>query len=170
MARMERELAAYHEAGHAVAAYLFMIETGGLALDDRCLWPSRPWEQDDGSIESAESQILLALAGPAAERKLKGTPELSAHSTEDSALAQRLSAEMQAALIGNADERLIQAHLCYLDEKVRCLFDDPGVWTAVEALAKALLTSGSLPGDEVREIVAGVFSGTAVGQATKSLN
>jgi hypothetical protein len=133
----QRQIAAYHEAGHAVIALALSvtrlhvsIEPKGSSLG-RVVHLGLPGPDDD-------SAILISLAGPLAQRRFAPDSEWP---TNDLAAVD----EIVAARVGTAAERAENlASLC--DHAVRIV---DHFWEDITVTANALLKRTTMTGDEI---------------------
>jgi len=156
----ELERTAYHEAGHAVMAYVLRRRfhfitidpqkldenTGGLVrlVHSSKLSKSVNW---GGFADRAqiERQISLTLGGEAACELLVGPK--SWHLSQDAEVCVRL-AQLQCG-----DEEEANAYLNWLWLSVRNQLNLPHNWVCVRAVAKALMKQKTLSYREAREII-----------------
>jgi len=162
-----KERDAYYQAGHAVIALRESLEVVRVSIqneDDASSWidvtyPNLSQSRLTRSVTArsdAKSVIRALLAGPAAQSRYSfGAP--SAHiALPDFNLAdpELLEAEpiwyaiALATKISNDSPSLIHS----LWKRVTRLIRGDEVWTAIEAVAKALLINGELAGCEVCDI------------------
>ena len=139
------ELTAYHEAGHAVIA---------LALDRPVHRVSvLPNQQRAGQCEfgkgvfrpsedSLEREILIALAGLAAEARHTGTYAM-AEADRDLRSVRRLVLERKSERAAPRYEERMLA-------KVEAMLADDGIWHAVESIAAELMKHGVISGRAAR--------------------
>lgn len=132
---------AYHEAGHAVVA---------LALDRPVhkvsILPSRDklgWcEYKKGVIRPSEDwlerEVLIALAGMAAEARHTGT-----YAREEAGRDLKFA---RSLLVSRAGDRRADRLERRLLSKVEAMLGDDELWAAVEAVAAALLENGEISG------------------------
>ncbi|MCZ2340580.1 MAG: hypothetical protein LC104_02140 [Bacteroidales bacterium] len=145
-----RTATAYHEAGHAVIALLFdrpiqkitiradRDHLGWCKFDKGVFRPSEDW---------IEREVLIALAGMAAEAQLTG--RYCEHgASRDLRYARRLLAERAGG--ERRAERLERRLLA----KVESLLGDEGIWSAVTAIATELLQSETISGRAARHLFA----------------
>ena len=141
------EITAYHEAGHAVVALALGRPVQHVSiLPDRNLlgWcefkkgvfrPSEDW---------VEREVLIALAGMAAEARLTGN-----YSYEGAAIDLRYARRL---LVGRAGDRRADRLERRLLSKVENLLADDGNWLAVEAIARELLAQKSISGRAAKHL------------------
>jgi ATP-dependent Zn protease len=146
---MLRERKAYHEAGHAVAAYCLRVEVRFATIlpDHDCggfvghgdLFCDRGLGSDRANLERA---IKISLAGPLAEaRFICGIP-LGGRQDYDCAFG------LARYLAGSAGKWEL---LCYLERETKALLDH--YWGDVERVARALLEHDQLSGTAVKNII-----------------
>lgn len=154
---------AYHEAGHAVAAYLrnrrftaITIVPEGATLG-RCEFSGGPTaiEFDAESYrrtrDRIETLIIVSLAGVVAESIITGRRNwLGAH-------ADLHDASRYAAYV-TGDETELGAYMNWLAERTRVLLSARPHWSAVKALASELLTSGTIGERRARQLIAEALS------------
>lgn len=139
---------AYHEAGHAVAALALdrpVVKVSirpdrdrlGICFFGKAVFrPSEDW---------LEREVLIALAGLAAEARHTGTYDHEA-AGRDLRYARGLS--LQRAGSERQAERLEKRLL----SKAEHLLDQGANWAAVERIAQALLESGEISGRQARHL------------------
>jgi ATP-dependent Zn protease len=142
------EATAYHEAGHAVAALALdrpvvrvSIRPGGdflgtCAFGKAVFRPSEDW---------LEREVLIALAGLAAEARHTGAYDLEA-AGRDLRYARRLA--LQRAGNERQAERLERRLLA----KAEHLLDRAANRAAVQAIARELLAGGEMSGRQARHL------------------
>jgi hypothetical protein len=161
------EAVAYHEAGHAVAAWLLNIplrkvtivpEGDALGYVLRCgvAFPKRVREAFEfGGMSDrdeawayyiAERHAVYCIAGNEAQNRFNPRSVRNCHSKSD-----RKSA--LAGLCRLADSKAIPLYWRILKMRAEKLFDNPSNWKAVKALAETLMERKTLSGDEALEIV-----------------
>lgn len=154
---------AYHEAGHAVAAYLqrrrvlyvtIVPEPENNTLGHCALRRPPGWSMPDASNDCktrarAESQIIISLAGHAAVEALKGRParQKQAGSWADWDAAISLAANMT----GSPEET--EAYLNWLWARTADLIRLPWNWAAVHVLAYELLKQHRIGERRARAII-----------------
>jgi hypothetical protein len=173
------EEVAYHEAGHAVMRYLMDHLPGEVSIipDDDSLgrvcddpeWAAfeeslLPQDDDDSEwarflwAQKVGDQVRILLAGTAAQTLLIEDPderrarwmELATTSGWDDV---RKAVELAGYIEPRGDETPEQGTERYLverGEEVYETFNDDQCWTAVEALAQALMQQRTMSGPEVR--------------------
>lgn len=166
--------AAYHQAGHAVAAHLLGRPVPDLSIEAEpeaagtcgyALWAEDFGVLGEGEEEGTagvvgaagvgeagfaeggevEAEIVACLAGPIAEAIHAG--EFSEEAAEDDIF---LILELAEAAV--ADEAAREAYLAGLESKAEALLQE--AWRAVEAVAGALLEERTLEASRVREVAA----------------
>src|SRR3954469_18994985 len=141
------EATAYHEAGHAVVALALdrpvhrvsvlpnRDRSGQCEFGKGVFRPSEDW---------LEREILIALAGVAAEARRTGTYAWD-EADRDLRYARRL-------LLQRASERSLERHERRMLAKVEHLLADEGHWRAVERIAAELLKQGVISGRAARHL------------------
>jgi len=134
---------AYHEAGHAVIAlahdrpvHRVSVLPTQLHLG---LCEFKKGVQR-GSVDVVEREILISLAGMAAEARLTGT--------YDRAAAGRDLKHARTLALQRAGERQLDRYERRMLAKVENLMGDELIWAAVESIAAALVRSGRISGRE----------------------
>lgn len=138
---------AYHEAGHAVVALAL-----GRAVQRVSILPGRGWlgrcEFQKGrvqpSVDWLEREILISLAGAAAEARHTGAYAW------DGAIADLRAVRRLA--VQRASERQAERLERRLLAKVEHLLDQAGHWQAVELIATELLRCETISGRAVRHL------------------
>ncbi len=177
-------LAAYHEAGHAVAACFrpragrttrVTIRPADLAEGDAGVHWSTLEPGAAADEECARASAVVSLAGPEVDRRLIGA-ELTCGSADYEAVRELLfraffdrEIEEAAASVARDDlgsdvlEALADSAAARIEEDYKRLLDELRAeaaalvaekWPQIEAVAEALLRQGSLDGEEVVRIVA----------------
>ncbi len=144
--RRRLELTAYREAGHAVAAielrrvirYVTIVpEVDALGHILKTLPPKtlRPdIECDRRAVAWMEREILIGLAGPAAEERFAGRRNHIGVSSD-----YRNAIDLAARMHGN--NKVLEKWLDYMAERARAFIGNPIQWVRVEDLAAALLVT-----------------------------
>lgn len=153
----KRETTAYHEAGHAVAAFLngFEIE---FATIKRCgdaagmvkALPKGKLDLRNGSPHmraKIESCLIMTLAGDAAQRKFAPRSSRNWQTSSD----RESATDMALAVCGTGESAT--AYIAWLAIVTRDLIQSR--WQSVERVAAALLEKETLSGQEVREAIIG---------------
>lgn len=154
----EEELIAYHEAGHAFMALRLGGRVSHITIQPD--WDEGPDRYGDAEIlwhpseftpqEFAKRQVLVALAGPAAEMVYRGEPLHPAFIAE---WANDWQQAWKAATELIPDER---RRVQYLEQAASLLFttfNDDRCWSAIAAIVDALLAHERLEAEEVADIV-----------------
>lgn len=136
---------AYHEAGHAAVALALdrpVHRVSVLPNQDllgKCEFRKGVQRPSDDWVET---EILIALAGMAAEARHTGTYDRGA-AGRDLRYAHKL-------MLYRASERSLDRFERRMLGKVEHLLGDDGVWRAVEAIAAELLKLGAISGRAAR--------------------
>lgn len=154
-----REVTAYHEAGHAVAAIVEGIGIGrrgaSIVPDEdsrgsvylRKGFPGQPDRNAGGAVRlGAERRAIASFAGEAAQRKYRTSSVRRYHSYGDQVHA----AELMSYFVESEREKL--AYLKWLQIRAEQLVSKPWVWAMIEAVAKALMERDKLSAREAKEI------------------
>ncbi len=159
-ARLKR--IAYHEAGHAVAAYALnrrvrsvtVIPDGdilGYNIYGKGLTIQPDVEVDGRTRNEIERRVICALAGWAAEAKLNPRRRRSAIADTDWHYAYDLA----DYVVGSIEE--LEAYGNWLWIRTKQLIALPHYWAAIEALAAELMTHKRLGEKRVREVIKSVL-------------
>jgi ATP-dependent Zn protease len=152
------ELTAYHEAGHALMAYLLGGKVRQVTIEP---------DNDDGPRRSGDTQIhwrrsslderefarisvQVCLAGPVAEMIYSGEPYHPAFVAE---WAADWRGAFEAAALLHLDER---KRTKFLEEVARQLYrrlEEEETWMALAALADSLLAHETLEQEQVEEVL-----------------
>ncbi|MFN2489427.1 MAG: hypothetical protein ABR529_06775 [Actinomycetota bacterium] len=134
---------AYHEAGHAVCAYMLgrAFTRVSIRADDstlgRCSFrPPGEWFRPDLKVDGStrrrlEERIMISLAGPEAEARF--TSHFDAESAQED-----LDRAIDHACFMTGDEAEASAYIEWLRLRTLNLMKLPDFWPAVEALAGEL--------------------------------
>lgn len=154
-----RRATAYHEAGHAVAA--FIVQRGfrkiSILEDEETLGRVlyQKWRKDfDPSVidperarRQIEKAIVTAYAGGEAERRHTGRRNARGSRSDD-----ETAVDLACYVIADWEEELT-AFLRWLRIRSRNIVTVAQNWRAVEALAAALLDKGEVNVSEARDII-----------------
>ncbi len=165
MKKISRQLqaTAYHEAGHAVAARWQGIRVRSATIipnKDAAgqVFHSNPLHNKDPECDAgtpnrlrAERLIRVSLAGLAAQRRFDRTIK-SWHGENDLHRAVNLLSYF------TGDGRHLNAYLQLLQIEAEGIFDRPGVWIQVEAVAKALLREKTIGPKRLAQIMRESFA------------
>ena len=152
------EIVAYHEAGHALTAFLLGGEVRSVTIDpDRDEGPHRQgdtqvlWRRStDGEKEYAKKAVEVSLAGPVAEMIYSGEPY---HPGLVAEWAADWREAWEAAVVLFADERKRLKYLEDVSIRLYHRLQEEDLWAALAALADNLLAHETLDGEQVEEIV-----------------
>jgi len=166
--RRALERTAYHEAGHAVAAYalrkrvssvtivpdtesgtLGLVIHGGLGRAvDRYSVGDRPGIQCDLRTERAlERTIMIRCAGFIAEARFAGRRNWVG-SRQD-----RLDVLDMAEIVTGADPAASSAYVAWLEQRAAWIVGCPPYWAAIQGLAAVLLERRELRGLAPRRVI-----------------
>jgi ATP-dependent Zn protease len=151
---------AYHEAGHAVAAWLRGMKfrevsilpnasansLGHLLHAGEPRWFHPEYDVSLRTVARVENHILVCFAGPAAEARLRGR-----HNWRGAGSDMQQAADMVSFLCGSAEEE--EAYLKLVRIRARGLVE--AHWVKVEAIAMALMDRRRLTWVEVDTIIRG---------------
>ena len=153
------ESAAYHEAGHAVAAWHCGVRTKSLSIvpesDSAGRHVRHPYfgglkleiDSSPRAQRRVENMALVCCAGPAAQRRFDPKRFRSYHAQGDWYEAMNLLSYL------TNDDEVLMAHFKLIELRARKLIALPSVWSLIEAVARALLERRHLTGKEVRAII-----------------
>jgi hypothetical protein len=175
------QLAAFHEAGHAVVALLLGIQLNDVSIDHRFPGNGRTgyWRSPAGPVccgapdsaapsrwarrlNAEQRATVFALAGPLAEARLLGLPLRSLGSIGDLEAVHQLVIH---SLVGQglAPHGAVRPGADAFFERelrrTRSLLSQPKVWLAITVLAHELLCWGRVPGSEAAATVQWAFAG-----------
>jgi len=151
--------AAYHEAGHAVAAFQMGLKTKAILLIAKDGSPgrhslrsyiggmSRNLGRGPRAQRRAENLAFVCLAGPAAQRRF--SPKSIRRYTSETDRRQAIDL---LSRFTNSDEEL-RAYCRLLEARTRRTIARPEAWRLVEGLADRLLEKGSMTGAEVGQVI-----------------
>jgi hypothetical protein len=175
--RAHYELAAYHEAGHAVVALHFGVRLKEARIDRQAPGNGRvsldplatDWLREMDSLGpvtglsrwlrqlvAVERIAMFYLAGPMAEARHAGKPLRSLGARSDLDLVRSLPPRFElwcSKLNLDAPSLNDDAFFKYVCRRTRQLLGRQKIWRAVTVLAADLLAWERLPGDEVAETV-----------------
>jgi hypothetical protein len=149
---------AYHEAGHAVAAYVQGIGIGrkGVSVvrdgdtDGRVYahkgFNGNPEYDRSGTRLGAERRTVVTLAGEAAQRKFRVSSVRRYHAGSDWDNAVNLMSHFVAS------DRELSAYLELLRVRAEQLVENPECWAMIDAVATALMEHDTLSAAVVKTI------------------
>jgi hypothetical protein len=176
-AAADARLLAYHEAGHAVAAFVLKRPLGPVSLHP--LQPSEPgsepagpgvpvglgFEPDPFVFEDGERDVIVLLAGAQAEAILTGDCDWYAAETDreraDALLARMVAAgyrarprdEQEGELVGGLGDDAVRRDWEVLLHRTQALVQQDPVRSAIAAVAAALLAGGTLDPQQVQRAI-----------------
>lgn len=157
MRSAQRGATAYHEAGHAVAAWRLGAGPRAVTIMSRSDSQGEVSYQSplsnirfdlDGSDRTrnrGERTIIICLAGPIAQRRFAPRSWRRWHGASD------YHAAHEIALRLNKSSKAAEAHLKWLEVRTEDLVDS--LWNFIERVAVALSVRGMLSSDEIRSIL-----------------
>jgi hypothetical protein len=163
--RTKLERTAYHEAGHAVAAYVLHRALGHVSIEPERgslgHMKTRRFEESfqpdaevkRGTRERLEKEIMVCLAGPIAERRFVG--RLRQDTIVGASRDFNDAARCADCLCGNSEET--DAYLAWLSVRATNLIKLAWHWRAIQTLAEALLEHRRIGHRKVREIIKQAF-------------
>jgi hypothetical protein len=151
------ESTAFHEAGHAAAAFHLgkAVQSVSIVPDKEdgslghCQGNGYPdWFSPDTVIDGrarafAERETIFLFAGPAAEARVRGR-----HNHLWAGTDHHNAYHLASHFCGGNEET--SAYLAWLAARAKNLIHDPFIWSGVESLAKALLTHQTMTGRKAR--------------------
>lgn len=156
-----RKKIAYHEAGHAVAAYLLCVRfnhvsivpeggRGGHLAHSRSVLHEEDWCScpDSRSRHRTEREIMVHLAGTVVDEILDNQ-DMYNGANADLVWAQKLSENAAEAL----SQEVTDAYMKWLWLRVGAYLQLPWNWAAVEAIADALVEHGQLGYRRARDVI-----------------
>lgn len=154
---------AFHEAGHAVAAYHLDLRLRRISIgtdEDKALgwlelWPSHAGADgaaDIPTVNAVERNLIVLLAGAQAERMGTGRPNYRGSGFDF------YEAMRRAGYICRTSEEM-SAYLRWLQFRVRALVESPTWRQPIKALAKRLLQRRQLGASETRAIIRSAIPG-----------
>jgi ATP-dependent Zn protease len=153
------ESAAYHEAGHAVAAWHCRVRTKSLSiipeLDSAGRHIRHPYfgginleiDSSPRAQRRVENMVLVCCAGPAAQRRFDPKGFRSYHAQGDWYEAINLLSYL------TDDDEVLRAHFKLVDLRARKFVALPSVWSLIEDVAGALFERHQLTGKDIRAII-----------------
>jgi hypothetical protein len=157
---------AYHEAGHAVAALRLGVGIGrrgvsivpgeGFLGKVHVLMAlgGRPDVEITGAMRlKAESQVIVSLAGTAAQRRFRASSVRSYHGRSDIQGAFKLL----SFFTFSRDDQELKAYFRLLQIRAEVMVATPLWWTQIDAVAGELLTRKHLSVSEVKTIARGAL-------------
>lgn len=158
----DARLLAYHEAGHAVAAYVLKRPLGPVSLHQP---ESPPPESPPPELEDAECDVIVLLAGVEAEAILTGDFDWWAAEVDREradALLGHMLAEGYRAEPRDAREAELGSALCgepsryaweILRHRAHTLVHQAPAGSAIAALATALLSTSTLDAQQALRVI-----------------
>jgi len=154
---MSREATAYHEAGHAVAAWklgyrpisasITAVEESVGEVRHENPFPGVNLEFDGSDLARSrvERAIMIRLAGPIAQKRYRPTSWRRWQGGADYAVA----ADLALRVCGSGE--VASAFLKWLDLRAKALIENH--WPAVERLAIALIKHGTMNQEEIAALM-----------------
>lgn len=151
------EVIAYHEAGHALMAFLLGGEVQIVTIEpedddgpDREGDTQVLWRSGDSAKEFATKAVQVSLAGPVAEMIYSGDPYHPALIAE---WAADWKDAWEAAISLHPDEARRMDYLERISVQLYHRLQRDEMWAALAALADHLMAHETLEGEQVEEIV-----------------
>jgi len=157
---MDLRTTAYHEAGHAVASFYEGVRlrrvsvipdkkdnTAGHVKHHRCGGPSLAWDTSARNRTRMEKSVLIALSGPAAQRRYSPRSVRHYHGYRDYQNA------VGSILHFTGTDEEMGAYLHLMEIRAKQMINRPGFWPCVEALANELLVRKEIKGAEAWDII-----------------
>jgi hypothetical protein len=155
---------AHHEAGHAIAAWrlerrVFSVtiepeeSIGGSVIHKNPLHGLNIGHFGDDSPRErrrAENSMLIALSGPAAQRKYNRRTVRHYHGASD----RKHVYELLIHLCGS-DSGFIRAYYRVMEARARALIQHHVNWRAIQILSEELLRERTLSGKTLRDVIIG---------------
>jgi hypothetical protein len=152
---------AYHEAGHAVAAYALGVKVLSVSIDDRedsagRLTHSARIGGDPSTSPTtdkmkcnAERQVIVILAGLESQRRHRpsSVPSYRKSAAYNIAADEHVAVGLLHHFVGDTKE--IELWLPLLQYRARVLIENPAWWFVIEGLARVLITKRTLSGKEM---------------------
>ncbi len=151
---------AYHEAGHAVAAYWHRIRLDGATIEPDAdsqgkvrhgnpLAKLRPDVGETGrrGRERMEALVLTALAGPAAQRRFSSLGVRSWHGRQDF----KSAVDLVSYFVGSDAE--LDAYLRLMSVRANAFVALPDVWAAIRIVAARLVRQRGMGRAELRTAI-----------------
>lgn len=151
-----RTLTAYHEAGHALAHYLFMIPYLGVSIIPDATHYGRVVREQtyicngDLTDREIEEMIISDFCGMAAESRISGRVLWRSYGSGDFN-----SAFNTMALFADISRDEYVHYMRYLWARANVLMKRPGHWEGVELVVSELLNVGNLSAERISEIFVG---------------
>ena len=155
------ESTAYHEAGHAVAAWNVHVRAESISIipdpnngslgrhiGRPYFTGMRPDLDNSPRVQRRlEHKALVCLAGPAAQRRFNPRGYRHHHAEDD----YRQAIDLLSYIVGDPNE--LSAYVGLIEIRARNFVRIPRMWAAIRGLASALLDRGEIPGREIRPII-----------------
>jgi hypothetical protein len=161
----ERELVAYHEAGHAVVSYWVAMPLTRASIRPQAGSRGRvDIEWTCYSTDEVEGTLMIYLAGPAAEERFaqgRALPKASrcAALGDEMDAVRYAAAWLEACLECNHIDDFLSLGPCEMVARVReptrKVVGDSNVWAAIETLAQVLAKQDQVEWPEARNIIEG---------------
>ena len=167
------ESTAYHEAGHAVAAWRYGVRTKRLSIVPEPSFAgqhvrhpyfggiNQEWGSSPRAQRRVENMVLVCCAGPAAQRRFNPKGFRNYHAEGDWYQAINLLSHL------TGDDEILSAYFKLIDLRARKFVAQPSVWPLIEGLAETLLEREHLTGMEVRAIISDSMSAAVQGHVER---
>jgi hypothetical protein len=141
--KQRRQIAAHHEAGHAVIAHMLGCRVARVSVEEDSGATLIKWS--GRGEQRIERQILVNLAGPFAQRRF--APRSGWRSRSHAGFASGYDFDNVVGLIFRLhdNDKVAEKYQAYMEARAEALVDQ--YWLRIESVARALLKDGVITGD-----------------------